>query len=428
MVGCLCCSLAILLTTGAASSAVGTKQQHQQHGRLLQTGSSASPPSLAVEGADTWVGRPQANRCSDLDQSVFSTGMQCGPPLSPPCFQSYSTECLSNGGIYVFDGECSLQDSSELLAADQEYEVSRTRVGDQDAAVALRNETAQLGMLADTYASACMFVHVGKGLKRPCAVNQPRWNDGANHLLVDMYDKGRASRPDVAGSFAMEAATNMHTCFYRSGYDISVPLAPRQVLHDLANVAPLDREFFLTTKCTLYISGHGSEERISLLPLQDEEHGVVVTMHCFEEHHEQLLPENAEFCQALRDQYEGYDYRSLMNSTFGLVPAGRGPATYRLGEVMSAGSIPVFVGRDLVPPFMEQIDWPSISFAFTPDEVESRMMSTLLAVPRAQLEEMQRKSLEAYGMMFGADVNDFRPSAKIMLGILRRRLGHRRTR
>ncbi|CAN0380846.1 unnamed protein product, partial [Ectocarpus fasciculatus] len=222
-----------------------------------------------------------------------------------------------------------------------------------------------------------------------CAVNQPRWNGGANHLLVDMSDKGRATRPDVAGSFAMEAASNMHTCYYRSGYDISVPLAPRQVLHDLANVSPWDRQFFLTTKCTLYTAGHGSEERISLIPLHDEENGVVVAMHCFEMHEEHLLPENAEFCQALKDQYEGYDYRSLMNSTFGLVPAGRSPATYRLGEVMSAGAIPVFVGRDLVPPFLEQIDWPSISFAFTPDEVESRMMSTLLAVPRKQLEEMQ---------------------------------------
>ncbi|CAM9522844.1 unnamed protein product [Ectocarpus fasciculatus] len=151
-------------------------------------------------------------------------------------------------------------------------------------------------------------------------------------------------------------------------------------------------------------------------------------MHCFEKHEEHLLPENAEFCQALKDQYEGYDYRNLMNSTFGLVPAGRSPATYRLGEVMSAGSIPVFVGRDLVPPFLEQVDWPSISFAFTPDEVESRKMRTLLAVPRTQLEEMQRKSLEAYRRMFGTDVNDFRPSAKIVLDILRRRLGHRRTR
>ncbi|CAM9433541.1 unnamed protein product, partial [Ectocarpus sp. 8 AP-2014] len=234
----------------------------------------------------------------------------------------------------------------------------------------------------------------------------------------------RASRPDVAGRYAMEAATNMHTCFYRTGYDISVPLAPRHVFHDLAKVAPWDRRFFLATTVG-YLGEHGSEEWMGLIPLQDEENGVNLSMHCFENHQDHLLPENPEFRQAQTDQYQGQDYRRLMNSTFGLVPAGWSSGTYRLGEVMSAGSIPVFVGRDLVLPFMEQIDWNSISFAFTPDEVKSRMMSTLLAVPREQLEEMQRKSLEAYGRMFGANANDFRPSAKLILVILRRRLGHR---
>lgn len=39
-------------------------------------------------------------------------------------------------------------------------------------------------------------------------------------------------------------------------------------------------------------------------------------------------------------------------------------------QVMSAGSIPVFVARDFVRPFREQIDWPSFSFIFTPDQVQ----------------------------------------------------------
>ncbi|CAN0080035.1 unnamed protein product, partial [Ectocarpus fasciculatus] len=199
----------------------------------------------------------------------------------------------------------------------------------------------------------------------------------------------RGSRPDVAGSYAMEAATNMHTCFYRSGYDISVPLAPPSVFNHLADFAPWDRKFFLTTKGTLYLSGHGSEERMSLVPLLDEANGVIMSWRCFETHNEHLRPENVEYCQTLSDQYNIHNYQSLMNSTFGLVPAGRSPGTYRLGEIMSAGSIPVFVGRDLVPPFMEQIDWSSFSFAFAPDQVESQMMKTLRAVPRAELEQMQ---------------------------------------
>ena len=55
----------------------------------------------------------------------------------------------------------------------------------------------------------------------------------------------------------MEAASNMHTCYYREGYDISMPLVPRKVYHDLENIAPLDREFFLTVKVRGVTRGGG---------------------------------------------------------------------------------------------------------------------------------------------------------------------------
>lgn len=44
---------------------------------------------------------------------------------------------------------------------------------------------------------------------------------------------------------------------------------------------------------------------------------------------------------------------------------------------MSAGSIPVFVVRDFVRPFREQIDWPSFSFMFTPDQVRMYVRENL---------------------------------------------------
>lgn len=58
-------------------------------------------------------------------------------------------------------------------------------------------------------------------------------------------------------------------------------------------------------------------------------------------------------------------------------------------QVMSAGAIPVFVVRDWIKPFHEQIDWPSFSFVFSPDDVGPIMMETLRAVEPAQLLEMQ---------------------------------------
>lgn len=249
----------------------------------------------------------------------------------------------------------------------------------------------------------------------------------------------RDHRPEIADSFAMDAASNAHSCFYRSGYDVSLPLGPENHYHSLAEIASLDRSFFLTfkvcirarvavaavscsgycslrhfpisiinpsqpllidgtmiryslylqTQGTVYLSGHGSEERLSTVQLHDEEHGVIMSVHCFENHGEHLLPENIEYCQSLKSRYDDYEYGTLMDTTFGLVPAGRSPGTYRLAEIMGAGAIPVIVARDIVSPFREQFDWPSFSFTFAPDQVGPYMMNVLRAVPQAQLEEMQ---------------------------------------
>ena len=126
-----------------------------------------------------------------------------------------------------------------------------------------------------------------------------------------------------------------------------------------------------------------------MVPLHDASQRVIVSMHCLESHGEHLLPEYVDYCQQLKDTYGDYDYDSLMNTTFGLIPAGRSPATFRLAEVMSAGAIPVFVTRDVVLPFREQIDWPSFSFSLPPERVEIDLMRTLKAISPSQLDEMQ---------------------------------------
>ena len=44
----------------------------------------------------------------------------------------------------------------------------------------------------------------------------------------------------------MEAATSQHTCYYRSGFDISVGHFPQVVFHGLQSVPPDHRNYFLT--------------------------------------------------------------------------------------------------------------------------------------------------------------------------------------
>lgn len=140
---------------------------------------------------------------------------------------------------------------------------------------------------------------------------------------------------------------------------------------------------------SVYLGGHGTEERSRVATLHNETAGVVMSMHCSELHGSHLHPENVEYCRRLGQRYNAHDFGSLMNTTFGLIPAGRSPSTFRLGEVMGAGTIPVMVARDVVLPFREQLDWPSFSFAFAPDQVGLDMISALQEVPRLQLEEMQ---------------------------------------
>ena len=89
-------------------------------------------------------------------------------------------------------------------------------------------------------------------------------------------------------------------------------------------------------KASVYLYGHGSEERMSLVPLHDEPNGVIMALHCFEMHDEHLFPENVDYCKELHDRYDNYDYESLMNTTFGVVPGGRSPGSFRLAEVHSA--------------------------------------------------------------------------------------------
>lgn len=131
------------------------------------------------------------------------------------------------------------------------------------------------------------------------------------------------------------------------------------------------------------------EERNSILPLSDAANQVITSLTCQETHGLDSLPENVDFCDNLRVNYEKYEYTTLMNTTFGLVPSGRSPGTYRLAEVMSAGAIPVIVSRDIVRPFREEFDWPSFSFVFAPDQVGEHMMKTLRAVTPEMAREMQ---------------------------------------
>lgn len=93
---------------------------------------------------------------------------------------------------------------------------------------------------------------------------------------------------------------------------------------------------------TLYLNKHGFEERASIVPLHDDSAGVIVAEKCCDKCFARwpvsdiaTIPAYEEYCRQALDMYQGYDFVDLMNSTFGLLPAGASPGTHRLAEVRS---------------------------------------------------------------------------------------------
>ena len=135
-------------------------------------------------------GSHQTNRCSDLNMNLFDKGKMCGSPLSHPCFD-YSRCDLGPGGnginMYVHDGECSLRNSSELSF---DGKLNGEKLDHQEGWV-WRSALRDAGLLAETYESACLFIHVSLRSRKPCPPTTPLWNGGVNHVMVDFSDLNR---------------------------------------------------------------------------------------------------------------------------------------------------------------------------------------------------------------------------------------------
>ena len=91
----------------------------------------------------------------------------------------------------------------------------------------------------------------------------------------------------------------------------------------------------------LYLNSYGMLERSSvrdLGPPLPNPTGVVISERCQRMHEDLLdLPGNREMCDRMDTEYGATSYTDLMNTTFAIIPAGRSPATFRLGEVSVPG-------------------------------------------------------------------------------------------
>lgn len=167
---------------------LNTGSPHNPYVCMLNSSPDVIPTSVPTAVTiRSGVGDPETNGCGDVDMSLFAKGLSCGAPLSQPCFDF--GRCTTES-IYIYDSGCSLLDSSTLLAQDGTQQVSASRMNNRYLERVLRNEAKDAGLLAETYESACIYVHAGYD-EGACAVRSPQWNEGSHHLMINMSDKGR---------------------------------------------------------------------------------------------------------------------------------------------------------------------------------------------------------------------------------------------
>lgn len=172
---------------------VGRKKKtglKRKHARENKQAREQATQSTAAAGASSSSRRSQQRKpelCAGMNMSVFAPGKACGLPLSAPCFNSTRCAPLPRPLMYVYDHSCSLANSTILAGETAQIANEKDRID-----AIWRTAAANAGLLAETYESACLFVHVNlRADKAPCAPGAPLWNEGSNHVMVDLTDNSR---------------------------------------------------------------------------------------------------------------------------------------------------------------------------------------------------------------------------------------------
>jgi hypothetical protein len=93
-----------------------------------------------------------------------------------------------------------------------------------------------------------------------------------------------------------------------------------------------------------------------------------------------------------------------MNAKMILCPRGWGRNSYRLGEVLQMGMIPVYVYNDLIwLPYYDSIDWRSFSYVAHIDELEAVLTRAKRELTPSKVVEMRKRIKNLYNTHWAAD-------------------------
>jgi hypothetical protein len=207
-------------------------------------------------------------------------------------------------------------------------------------------------------------------------ITSSHWNQGRNHFIwnaachVFPFDATAGKdwfcdQPfsNLHYGLAALAHTQLTLAHVRLGYDVPLPL-PRHWKRPV----PL-YQVPLASQRPVLLSFRGSiqdtlqpyyQHRWLAAEYWKEDPDVTVNAQCVHRRKVVLWGGDQNKNQILRpydnERWESsFDYL-LLNSTFVFAPGGSGVNTYRFGEALSAGAIPV-VTPDFVPPLVPELDW-----------------------------------------------------------------------
>ena len=259
-------------------------------------------------------------------------------------------------------------------------------------------------------AKACLFF-VFLDTEYPWPVwpkDLPHWNGGLNHVLITFADRWESRGPpaDSIGNASIMGSIVYQT-INRAGFDISIPLPGKAHLTNLQAVQALQRKYFTTFRGTRYLGERGDGVFRSFDSFRGMHNGedVVVATSCKQGTNDLIRKERPHLgvnCDEDEKLYAKYDFYDLMNTTFGLVPAGRQPNSFRFIEVLSAGCIPVLIADNYVKPFDTLIHWHQCVLHFPTSQMH-RIIPALRALRPDDIVKRQHNCLRFYNAFLKND-------------------------
>lgn len=260
---------------------------------------------------------------------------------------------------------------------------------------------------------ACLFLVFldNAGPKLPFNTQQfSHWDGGLNHVLVTFADMWaqKGPPPDTIGKAAL-MASQLHQTISRPGFDVSISLPGKRHFPHLQATKPFKRKYMLTFRGLRYLAVHMASEGVfrshaTFRGMHNGQDVIVATSckHPVNEEHRQKDPTLWEHCEEDEAQYKRYSFSDLMNTTFGLVPAGISPNSYRLAEVLSAGAVPVLIADNYVKPFEGLLQWHRCILQFPTTQMH-RILGVVRSMPPSVVACRQQHCIRIYQTIFKND-------------------------